>query len=140
MSHGLNIRLGYKVTEEDVREICSRFTDVDLEMDYSDYDPDEVDELEAALDGYLEKIFGDEYCCTRLRCHSYEAGGNWIVGYKVCNLGGFDEIGEEVGWIMRSGEKVKELKKMHRKLKLKGYEVDVEPKYYSLTDSCYSCT
>lgn len=136
----LNLVIGYNVIEEDVREICSNFTDVDLEMDYSDHEMSDVYEVESALDEYLEKTFGDGYCCARLKCHRYKVGGDWIIGYFICQLGIFDEIGEKINSVMESGKKVKELKRMYRKLGLKEYNENVEPKYYSVADGCYSCT
>jgi len=140
MTYGIDIILGYKVTEDDVRELCKTFTDVDI--DSSDSDSSDVNQFDEAINQYIYEIFGEKYSCERLKCHSYENGGDWIIGCVVCNFNGFDfeEISDKLSMIIQSKKDITELKKLYRKLKLSKYNDDIEPKYYSMADGCYSCT
>ena len=131
---GVNLVLGYKLSEENIRKLFKKYVNgddgSDSEKEFDKYD------FECSVDKYLKNKFKN--CgmrCHRLPCCAYDNySSDWILGIDICNLDGFDlvNVNSELEKIEDAKQQMPIMKKIFNKLKIGKYCDDDEPKFASL--------
>uniref|UniRef100_A0A6C0C7R0 Uncharacterized protein n=1 Tax=viral metagenome TaxID=1070528 RepID=A0A6C0C7R0_9ZZZZ len=153
---GVNIVLGYKISEEDLR---SEFEDEFKEYIVVLKDAEDKKKRKKKADRYVYKFCKYEFekylnflmygtydrknprICHSLPCCEYDDNNDWIIGLQVCHFDAFDLDPYDLSNLFNGKEKKRAVRQIFKKLNLDAVcDDDVEPEFYSIGNDCRHCT